>query len=124
MMKFKLFGAVLALLMSTSVLAAVSITDDTDYMIQAFDDLAVHFEGQGAQYPRDYYQKLVSCLLSDGDTDMHMSQIGAWKGMADYWKTNGTESDYQNHTDYWGECIGDNDERCLFTEYVEYNESK
>jgi len=44
--------------------------------------------------------------------------------MADYWKSNGTAVDYQNHTDFWGECLGRYDMRCPNTEYSEYNESK
>jgi hypothetical protein len=55
---------------------------------------------------------------------MHLSQIGAWKGMVDYWKTNGTKSDFEGHTDFWGECLGSNDDRCLYSAYTEYNESK
>jgi len=55
---------------------------------------------------------------------MYKSQIGAWKGMADYWKSNGTSKDYMGLHDYWGQCLGRNDPRCFYTEYVEYNESK
>ena len=121
MLKIKLPHLIVALLLTRVTLAALSREDDTDYMLQSFDDLAEHFEGKGARFPRDFYSKLVDCFNSDGDTEMHQAQIGAWKGMADYWKSNGTMHDFENRTDVWGECIGDNDDRCLFTEYTEYN---
>lgn len=44
--------------------------------------------------------------------------------MADYWKTNGTMSDFEGHTDFWGECVGSYDDRCPYSAYTEYNESK
>jgi len=89
-----------------------------------FDDFAEHFEGPGKVFNRTYYDQLLQCLAKDDDTLSYQSQKGVWKGIVDYWNTNGTDSDYMNKTDHWGECIGSNDPRCLWSEYVEYNQSK
>ena len=48
----------------------------------------------------------------DNDTLLINSQDAAWKGMIDYWKSNGTDHDYKNQTDYWGGCDGNYPHRC------------
>ena len=56
------------------------------------------------------------------DKILMKSQNAAWKGMIDYFKTNGTNKDYQGHADHWGGCDVD-DDRCEAYIYREAKEN-
>lgn len=45
MMKLRMCSVMFAFLAANVAFGAVQPGDDTDYMIQSLDDLAVHFEG-------------------------------------------------------------------------------
>lgn len=46
-----------------------------------------------------------------------------WKGMIDYWLSNGTDFDYKGHPDHWGQQVID-DPRKGFIEYHQGKASK
>ena len=43
-----------------------------------------------------------------------------WKGMLDYWKSNGTDRDYQGRPDHWGQVLHDSPRNA----YIEYFQGK
>jgi hypothetical protein len=54
------------------------------------------------------------------DTLLVDSQNNAWKGMMNYFQTNGTSSDYMKQTDHWGGCTPDTpNTRCEVGDYKE-----
>ena len=86
--------------------------------------MQVYFEGSGVYDPK-YFAKLELCMAKFDDHDTHKSQDAAWKGMGDYWLTNGTDHDYMNRTDHWGSCRPDSpDTRCKVGYYLEYLRDK
>jgi hypothetical protein len=59
-------------------------------------------------------------LAKYDDDLLQVSQENAWKGMLDYFKSNGTSHDYMNQTDYWGGCTPEiPDTRCPVGDYKE-----
>ena len=57
------------------------------------------------------------------DTILYDSQNGAWKGIGDYFVSDGMENDFMNSTDHWGGCKYDEPEsRCPVGGYVEFTE--
>ena len=81
-------------------------------MKKMLDDMADHYE-KGAVYDPKYFETLKTCMSSFGDELLLDSQEAAWKGMTDYFLSNGTDRDYMNQTDHWGGCTPWTDfERC------------
>jgi hypothetical protein len=59
-------------------------------------------------------------LAKYDDDLLPSSQDNAWKGMLDYFNSNGTSHDYMNQTDYWGGCTPDTpNTRCDVGDYKE-----
>jgi hypothetical protein len=58
------------------------------------DDMMAHFNESGP-YDRKYFAKLNKCFHKFNDTQMEKSQDGFWKGYLDYYKSNGTNKDFQ-----------------------------
>lgn len=77
------------------------------------------------QFDRDYLKSLEACLAKYDDTTMLASQDGAWKGMGDYFLSNGTAKDYMGLPDTWGGCIEDlPNTRCPVGNYKEWLANK
>ena len=51
-----------------------------------------------------FLTRLESCMNSLNDTDLLGAQNSGWRKMAQYYDTNGTNSDYMNEPDEWGSC--------------------
>ena len=49
-----------------------------------------------------FFNELVECMEKDGDELMVKSQNSMWKGIVDYWRTNGQDSNYLDKKDKWG----------------------
>jgi hypothetical protein len=73
-----------------------------DQLKQSLDDMQKYFTPNMGVYDPAYYKNLTECMGKYDDDLLLKSQNGAWKGMIDYSLSNGTSSDYQNRTDYWG----------------------
>ena len=63
-------------------------------MKKMLDDMEVYFNGKGAVYDPVYFKKLNDCMAKYDDTLLVESQNNAWKGMMDYFQSNGTSKDY------------------------------
>lgn len=59
------------------------------------DDMAAHFK-PGDVYDPEYFETLKTCMSTWGDDLLLESQEAAWKGMTDYYLSNGTDHDYMN----------------------------
>jgi hypothetical protein len=57
------------------------------------DDM-MHFFNETGSYDRTYFDKLNKCFHMHNDTRMEKSQDGFWKGFYDYYKSNGTATDF------------------------------
>lgn len=67
------------------------------------DDMEVYFNGQGSKFDDKFYGKLLTCLGKYEDDILVQSQDFAWKGLRDYYFTNGTDADYLGRSDHWNE---------------------
>ena len=99
---------------------------DRDHMKDAMDDIAIYWEGKSATYNETYYEKLKGCfhqfnhLLTLKEANLFDSQVAAWKGIADYWKTNATNVDWKGRPDPWGASSpGLDDDKKPFNEYFD-----
>jgi hypothetical protein len=73
------------------------------YFKQALDNMSMFYD-EGEQYDPQFFKRLVSCMNKYGDNVSYKSQNAAWKGIREYYFTNGTESDYMGLKDKWGNC--------------------
>jgi len=64
--------------------------------------------------------------LAKNDDLLIKSQQGAWGGYLNYWKTNGTKSDFYGKPDWWGRCFVNEtaDLHCGDSPYAEFSEGK
>jgi hypothetical protein len=65
-----------------------------------------YFGGDGNYDPK-FFSKLQKCMTKFDDDLVEKSQNAAWKGIGDYFKSNGTEKDYMGLEDNWGGCHPD-----------------
>ena len=75
--------------------------------------MQVFFDGKG-EFDAIYFAKLQTCLSKFNDTTTSQSQDSAWKGIGEYYKSNGTAHDFMNQNDHWGGCVtgNKNETRC------------
>lgn len=107
---FSLIGAV----------AAAASAPTTSHMKQALDDMADHYH-KGAKYDPEYFaNNITSCMAKFDDDLTARSQDTAWLQFTNYWLSNGTDSDYMNQTDHWGQCQQGSpyDSRCVVPPYM------
>lgn len=82
-----------------------------------------HFDGEGKQYDREYFAKLQKCFQTM--PGMEESQNGFWKGWFGYYKSNGTERDFQGYADHWGGCYpGQKDPRPACNGHIEREQNR
>ena len=95
-------------------------------MKQWLDDMTAYFDGGGSKYDEVYFQKLLTCMNKYDDNDLVRSQDSAWKGITDYYKSNGTNDDYMHQPDHWGGCtvLNPDQHRCNVSLYAEFREGK
>jgi len=65
-------------------------------MKSMLDDMSKYYGAPNSTYDDVYFEKLTKCLASDGDDQFFDSQNMAWKGMHDYYDSNGTDHDFMN----------------------------
>ena len=85
------------------LLPLVSAQDNTDFTYKALSDMTHWFETHEKDFDPIYYEKLKTCF-NDNDDKLMDSQNAAWTGMYQFFKQNGTDSDYQGNPDHWGQC--------------------
>jgi hypothetical protein len=82
--------------------------------------MEVFFNGAGSEFDPVYYKNLTTCFAKYNDTLLMESQDNAWKEMNNYFLSNGTDNDYENRTDHWGQCTdSQTNPRCLVPPYLE-----
>lgn len=85
----------------------------------SLDDMSKFYGNANSTFDDVYYKKFTDCLVSDGDEGFLDSQVMAWKGIHQYYRTNGTDHDFMNQTDHWGGCTqASADERCTVPPYM------
>jgi len=90
-------------------------------MNQALNDMQDYFHQGTSPYDPNYVSKnLTECINKYGDDILMASQDNAWQQFYGYWASNGTDSDYMNHTDHWGQCQQGSpyDDRCTVPPYM------
>ena len=91
-----------------------------DYMKKMLDDMQIHFSGPGSHFDNEFYDRLQTCMGKFDDLILQESQNNAWKGMLDYFESDGTQNDYMGRTDKWGGCTPhSSDPRCPVGDYQE-----
>jgi len=116
----------LQVLLSVNVLVKAAPLG-TDYMKLALDDMAEHFSSPhqaGAKFNQTFYDRLKTCLAKFGDDKLYATQNHSWKGLHDYWLSNGTMNDTRGRPDPWGDCVGEHDGDCRHAEWMEYREGR
>lgn len=79
-------------------------------MKKALDDIEVHYNGAGHTFNQTFYNEFQTCLDKFGDDKLKSEQQNVFKGLHDYWISNGTSNDSFGLVDHWGECT--NGTRC------------
>ena len=91
----------------------------TEYMKPMLDDMMKYYGQADSTYNQTYFDQLTECLVSDGDDKVLVSQDAAWKGMLQYFDTNGTDKDSMGDADHWGGCTEFSaDVRCTVAPYM------
>lgn len=91
-------------------------------MKKTLDDIAVHYNGAGHSFNQTFYDEFQKCLDKFGDDKLKTTQNHVYKGLHEYWKSNGTTNDSMGLEDHWGECTGS--KRCGRQEYREFDTGK
>jgi hypothetical protein len=87
---------------SLLVLATAFARDNSTFTYKALSDMTSFFEPHVNRTNFDpvYFKKLENCL-NQNDTELLASQNAAWRGMYDYFLSNGTDNDAFGKKDHW-----------------------
>jgi len=79
----------------------VHLSSQIDTLEEVLVDMQEHYLKETG-FDEKFYYELIDCFGKDGDHMLFNSQKNVWRGISDYWISNGNNTDYLGEPDNWG----------------------